>query len=543
MIKQERFQVKRQELGALPIIEHLLVRTQLPAILSRALENPRHVDAILLLLKNILVQREPLYAVQEWAKRFDPKLVQHGGMGDDMIARALSHLFEVDRASLLTSVVLGVVKEFGIDLSEIHQDTTSVKVYGAYAKQRSRGVQLKRGHSKDHRPDLKQLVYELSVTHDGAIPILFKSHDGNQSDDTLHWDTWQALRGITGRADFLYVADSKLCVSKVLMKIDREKGRFVTIVPRTRDEVGAFTQEILLARVRWEPVCVKRSTRKASRMDTVEVAAGPYQLREGFRLHWFRSSEKYRRDVESREERIGVALQHLTALSEPGKRKPRTEAALRRQSEKLLARFKVKEWIKIDIALERVEGFKQKTRGPATDDTDFRRVVKWVPRLSANRDLAGIAKSAAMDGIFPLTTNTELKPIEVLNAYKYQPRLEKRHALLKSGLQVAPVFLKKNDRIEALMLVFFLAQMIAALIERETRLGMAAQGIKSIQVLPEERASLHPTAEQVLREFEPRARHLICSRTGEKLQTFTDPLTPVQKQILGLLKIEPSVYA
>ncbi len=106
-----------------------------------------------------------------------------------------------------------------LDLRQIHQDTTSVKLGGAYTGQQRRAVQLRRGYSKDHRPDLLQLVYELSVTQDGAIPLLFKAHHGNRTDDTLHWQNWQMLRGLLGCSDFLYVADSKLCVSETLPTI------------------------------------------------------------------------------------------------------------------------------------------------------------------------------------------------------------------------------------------------------------------------------------------------------------------------------------
>ena len=163
-----------------------------------------------------------------------------------MLARALDRLFEADRASLLTRVVLAAVKAYAVDLSQIHQDTTSVKLMGAYQNQHRRGVQLLRGYSKDHRPDLRQLVYDLSVTHDGAIPVLFKAHDGNRTDDTLHWENWQMLRGLLGRSDFLYVADSKLCVSETLRNIDRNQGRFITVVPRTRGEVKSSGR-------RWRP--------------------------------------------------------------------------------------------------------------------------------------------------------------------------------------------------------------------------------------------------------------------------------------------------
>ena len=77
------------------------------------------------------------------------------------------------------------------------------------------------------------MVYSLCVTSDGAVPIHYKAYDGNQTDDTTHWETWQALCRLLGKSDFIYVADSKLCVRETLLRIDGQQGRFVTILPRT----------------------------------------------------------------------------------------------------------------------------------------------------------------------------------------------------------------------------------------------------------------------------------------------------------------------
>jgi transposase len=512
--------------------------------LTEALGNRRYAHAILLLVKNIAIERNALYTVAQWAAAYDPALVYGGKFGDDVLARALDRLFQTDRASLLTHVVLQAVKAYAVELNQIHQDTTSVKLTGAYQKQQRRAVQLVRGYSKDHRPDLRQLVYELSVTRDGAIPILFKAHDGNRTDDTLHWENWQMLRGLIGRSDFLYVADSKLCVSETLLNIDRNQGRFITIVPRTRGEVDAFQQKVEAALVRWEKLWAKRSSRKHERIDVYEVASGIYQLQEGFRLCWFRSSEKARRDWNEREERIAAAMAQLRTLADPErKKKPRTEAKMRKQADAILARFAAAAWVKVEIAMEEAVNFLQLTRGRASSQTVYRKVKHWRPRLSCSRDEAAIARSELMDGIFPLTTNTQLDAKAVLQAYKYQPKLEKRHALLKSGLQVAPIFLKKNSRIEALMFVYFLAQLLCALIERQLRKAMRERGLSQIQILPEDRSSATPTTEQVIRVFHSRARHLLLSKAGQLVQTFADPLSPIQEQILSLLLISPQVYA
>lgn len=59
-------------------------------------------------------------------------------------------------------------------------------------------------------PDLKQLVWILTVTADGAVPIAYRTVDGNTTDDVTHITTWDGLVALTGRTGFLYVADSKL---------------------------------------------------------------------------------------------------------------------------------------------------------------------------------------------------------------------------------------------------------------------------------------------------------------------------------------------
>ena len=92
------------------------------------------------------------------------------------------------------------------------------------------------GHNKDHRPDLKQLVFGLNVTADGAVPISHEVYSGNRTDDTIHCGNVDRLRQILRRTDFIYVADSKLCTRKNLAYIANYGGKFVTVLPRTRDE-------------------------------------------------------------------------------------------------------------------------------------------------------------------------------------------------------------------------------------------------------------------------------------------------------------------
>ena len=395
--------------------------------------------------------------------------------------------------------------------------------------------------SKEHRPDLKQLVYSLCVTSDGAVPVHFKAYDGNQTDDGIHLETWSRLRTLLQHPRFIYVADCKLCTEKNLRTIDRERGFFVTIVPKTRSEVATFSEAVLGGDVRWEEVLRKRADRDEKAFDVIECAVGPYHLREGFMLYWYRSSQKKKRDQRDRNERIERTIERLETLDLRRMRGPKTEAAIRKRVDEIITHHHAEEWITVEVKWDAVEKFKAITRGKPTAETTFRRIIQQVPRLHISTNAANIARSAAMDGIFPLTTNTREKPVDVYKIYKYQPRIERRHALLKSTLDVAPIWLKKNTRIEALMFLEFIAQMIAALVERDLRKKMVEEKVELLCSLPEGRASKTPTIEQVLRLFENQNKHVLYD--GDRLiKQFADPLTPVQSQILQLLEIPTAVY-
>jgi transposase len=540
-MQAENLRLHALRVGALPILNCIIERMGLAKELALALKSSGYAEVLLALIKNILVERNALYAVGEWAAFYDAGLVAQGKVGDDKLGRALDRLFAADRATLQTRIILAVMSGFDLKMERIHNDTTSVMVRGAYDDQDPRAIQLKNGHSKENRPDLKQLVYSLCVTSDGAVPVHFKAYDGNQTDDGIHLETWSRLRTLLQHPRFIYVADCKLCTEKNLRTIDSERGFFVTVVPKTRSEVAAFGDAILAGDVRWTEILRKRADRNEKAFDVIECAVGPYLLREGFTLHWYRSSQKRKRDERDRNERIGRTIERLETLDLRRMRGPKTDAAIRKRVDEIVAQHHAEDWVTVEVKWDPVEKFKAVTRGKPTPDTPFRRVIQRVPRLHISTDAANIARSAAMDGIFPLTTNTKEKPVDVYKIYKYQPRIEKRHAQLKSTLDVAPIWLKKNARIEALMYLEFIAQIVAALIERELRKQMVEKNIELLCSLPEGRPSKTPTIEQVLRLFENQSRHALYD--GDRLiKQFADPLTPVQSQILQLLKISATIY-
>ena len=128
----------------------------------------------------------------------------------DRVGRALEQLAEFGGRGVFFQLALRAIKLYRIETQRIHFDTTTVTFSGEYQGSKTE-PRITHGHNKDHRPDLKQLLFGLNVTSDGAVPVLHGVWSGNQSDDTLHRGNFDALRDLLQKSDFVYVADCKLC--------------------------------------------------------------------------------------------------------------------------------------------------------------------------------------------------------------------------------------------------------------------------------------------------------------------------------------------
>ncbi|NQW73397.1 MAG: DUF4277 domain-containing protein, partial [Actinobacteria bacterium] len=146
-------------------------------------------------VRNIVAGHRPVYALGEWAAPYDPTVLGLAPgevelLNDDRVGRTLDRLFDADRASVITATVLEVIRAFDIDTSGLHNDSTTVTVTGNYpdADGRDRGgkatASIRNGHNKDHRPDLKQLLFILTISADGAVPIAYRVADGNTPTST-----------------------------------------------------------------------------------------------------------------------------------------------------------------------------------------------------------------------------------------------------------------------------------------------------------------------------------------------------------------------
>ena len=238
-------------LGVLRRLEVATVMDRLiPPHLAHGLSCGRGVEALVLA---ILDGHHALYKVgRRLEERGMVALLQPGltraSLNDYRLGHILDALLAANLNTVFSAVALHALGVYAIPTPWLHQDTTTIALYGAYEDepQTPGAPRLAYGHSKDGRDDLKQVLLSLGVSGDGGIPLRVGLRDGNRSDSV---ETpvaieeclalgWEGMRGI--------VTDSKAYRRRTLGLCIAHKIDLITLVPRTcaiRQELEAWGRE------------------------------------------------------------------------------------------------------------------------------------------------------------------------------------------------------------------------------------------------------------------------------------------------------------
>ena len=557
-------ELRSYDVGALPLLTRIFQRIQLERILQEHLpkDDPRTElatgAALMVLFANLLLSREPVYGVGEWAARFPPDLFglhqkDLARLHDDRLGRCLDRMFEGIGPTLILAVVRRVVQEFQLSLDELHNDSTTVSFYGAYDDAAQEGEQRGRpthaitwGHSKARRPDLKQLLYVLTVTSDGNVPVYFASDSGNVVDDGTHIGTWDLLYELIGGPNFLYVADCKLASRENLSHIATRGGRFVTVLPRGRAEDVAFRQRLRAAPsgVTWTRLD-RLTDDHGNLVDERSVCGDDHIHSEGYRLLWYHSTRKAEQDAAGRArsiQRATAALSELRGRLQGPRTRFRQRAPVEQAVAAVLTAAEATSWLRVEIEEHEEATFRQARRGRPSETTPYRKETRLRFTLRWELNLEALSEAEREDGVFPLLTNDrKLGALEVLRAYKRQPLLEKRFSQFKTDYAVAPVYLKNVSRIQGLLAAYFFALLVQTLLERELRQAMARSGEESLPIYPEGRPCARPTTHRLIEVFAAIQRHEVRIGDGEP-QVMVTKLTKTQRAMVRLLGLEPRTY-
>lgn len=545
--------LNRYHVGELPLLEAVSKKICLKSILNDFLPKKKNAeispaDTLMLLIYNLAKGKNPLYELEDWIKSIDTRCLnlekyKDFRFTDDRLGNALDELYAVDRASLMTRIVLEVIKKFDLDITQIHNDSTTVSAFGQYPGKTSTSFELKKGKSKDRRPDLKQLVFCLSISADGAVPIHYKAYPGNRNDDTTHIETWDTLAKIAPKPNFLYVADCKLCSDTQLSYIVEKGGRAITVIPDFWKEVVLFKESQRIKPTSRKEI-LRRLNEKSNKTNYFSACEGEYKTnKRGYRIHWIYSSSKRQDDYDCRMEQVKKTECELETLRRGLNKKDLiSEKEIRKTCDKILKNRKLDKFITVDIN-QTIERHTVKSgRGRPSPKVVHQTIEKSIFSITWSKNKEAMEAEKHIDGLYPLlSTDPTLSAKEVLIAYKFQPKLEKRFSQFKSVQNAAPLLFKKVERIESNMFLFFIALMMQALIEREVRLKMKDCGLKALEVYPEKRDATHPTTTKIFDIFDEVSTYTI-SKDDDILEEYADELNDVQKSILNFLSINESQY-
>ena len=261
-------------------------------------------------------------------------------------------------------------------------------------------------------------------------------------------------------------------------------------------------------------------------------------------MHWIRSTQKAEQDAETRTRRLEKALEELRGIQTKVNTynlKKRRQIAQRVRG--ILKDQHCQHLVNYEIHATRAYQRTYHQKGRPTKSSRYSLSWKQIFSLSFSVDQDAMELEKRTDGVFPLITNLDpsaYKPKNVLEIYKFQPFLEKRHTQLKTYQEIAPVYLKRAERVVAFLHIHVMALMVSSLIERKLRQAMQSNGIEALPIYPENRPCTSPTIYDIVRLFRDVERYEVIA--GEERMIFPAKLTQTQKELLRLLEVPVAVY-
>jgi hypothetical protein len=423
-------------LGALPVVAEFGRRLRLRQIVDAvcpmrevSTSAVTHGQVVEVLVANRLTSPAPLLRVEDWARVWAvPEVfgVAASTLGDDRVGRALDaiapHLDQI-----VGSVGAAAIEVFGLDVTRMHWDMTSISLHGAYERVDAQLPAPRFGHPKDRRPDLKQIQTGIAVSGDGGVPVLHRAFDGGAGEVSQVVPAMQALQKLAGPARMLMIGDSKLVSYPNLVAMATAKVAFIAPASKNYVSVEVLAAQDLSDAAEVDYVAARDAGKDPERRgiwhvrEDVMSLAGPRKPRDPvltLRRVFVHSSARAQAAVVARTKKLDRARDDLDRLTRGlGSRHYPDPAAVSARVTAIARDRRVAAYLRTDIGVDE--------QGKPTLDWSF--------------DQAAIDAEAASDGWYALLTNldpAEADAAEVLRRYKGQEAVERRYQAFKGPLAV-----------------------------------------------------------------------------------------------------------
>lgn len=468
-------------------------------------------------------------------------------INDDRAARVLDAVWNADPQKVFSAVVNEVVRFHELDVDVIHGDTTSKSFYGMFDDLEFNPLAplITYGHNKDHRPDLKQIVFGVGTTADG-VPVTAELTDGNESDKTLNGRWVKTLKSVLGKdiEDFLlYVADSALVTGPNLELMDAYHIDFISRLP------GNFGIEEKLKRTafledKWGFIGKLSDEKKAAVYHYRELT-GEIKGKE-YRFIVVRSNKKDKRKTKALNRAVKKEHDDLTKkLEKLEKRRFACKQDAEIKKEKFLEEnpgcYHTVNW-KTEKRKEKVKR-KKKGRPKKNEKIQIRTNYYLNGELSFNDQAYEMDREIC--GLFVLITSLmDVKKYSsetILKRYKGQGNVERIFRFIKSPTWVGSFCLKKPERIAALGYIVLIAAVIYTLWERNVRKALSDPEEEPIEGLNRQKTK-KPTAYALQKMM--LSILVLLQITDGKVESIwlPKPLKPNQERIVELTGFTKEIY-
>lgn len=498
--------------GAVPMVMPIIRDLNIKEIVEEycpGKEEISHGTSTTVLALNRLLSPRPLYKVGEWLEGTileDVLEVDAAQMYDSRLGRTLDDIHPHLEA-IWMAIVVQAILTYDIELSQLHYDITSIYFEGEYEDSDT----IDYGYSRDNRPDAKQLNLGVNVTGKDGIPLAYRVLAGRTADRTTPLENMKALEQLFDRLerlsqkkDFLLVSDRAMLDKAVIVAYE-EKGVHW---------LGPLATDNALRQVLAAP--------SNEELDRHPLNYRPVNQPADEPLRYYGVLKEATMEHDGQE----VAIQVLVVKS-------RTKARLDRDRRKTYLK-------RLTDRLEEIQGllnkrrYKRKSFARKQIDKAFqgnpaqRFVEETLTGEDGNLTLTyqvdeeKLAEAAELDGRYLLGTNQHtLDAHQMIVHFKRQEVVERRIKTVKGPIQVRPLFLHKEERVEGLVFVTMLALLVYTILEMLCR-----------------RAGNYITARQVLERFELLAATYIQFDDGSWLK-LPSALNKTQQQLIDLLKFPP----
>jgi transposase len=485
-------------------------------------------EGVLAMIQNALgFSGRALYMMPDYLKNKPIELLIRSGLeaedfNDDSLGRSLDDLYECGVTEVFASVASKALRVYGIEHEFVHLDSSSFHLHGEYDVNEpgDEMVSITYGYSRDHRPDLKQVVAQIITSQRSSLPIWLEVLSGNSSDKDSFCESVQRYCKHLGEGKKPYfVMDSAGYGEKALKAMG--ETLWLTRVPETLGEA-------------------KRLVKETNQAEMVEMSEG-YWGKEvandyaGVKQRWLVvfSQAAYDRECQTL-----IKAQEKEQKSAEKEWRKVCQNTFNCQEDAEATRKKFNQQWKYHQTSESITPITQYAHPGRPAAGSQPEIVGYLLTGTVEVNAEGIAEAKRHLGKFIIATNElnhqNLSATAMLDNYTAQGiSVERGFRFLKDPLFFAnSLFLKNPARIMALIMIMGLALLIFALGERKLRQALKDNN----ESIPDQKGkpTQSPTLRWVFQTFEG-LDVLTVWADGHIILRKLLNVRPVHQQIIRLL--------